>query len=227
MCSCPIIWTCFDHRIMIKVSTIRVAMAKGRKFGLSHHDRLLGSHGYNQDQPNGADHSELAEEDVWSIVNDGIDHEHAMQTAGSSRQYEMRGDPMVRNRRWAAATGDRHVGGLSLAFEDTGKTSSRIVHQFSGPDASMLSSRGNHMAASAPVNVPDWSKILRVDSVESLQEGYEMMSEEDEWVPPHEYLAQSRRSAAHSVFEGVGRTLKGRDMSRVRNAVWSRTGFLG
>jgi len=29
------------------------------------------------------------------------------------------------------------------------------------------------------------------------------------------------------VVEGAGRTLKGRDMSRVRDAVWSRTGFDG
>ncbi|CBI23248.3 unnamed protein product, partial [Vitis vinifera] len=61
---------------------------------------------------------------------------------------------------------DDHVGGLSLAFDDSGKTaSSRIVHH--------------------------------------------------------------RKMAATSVLEGVGRTLKGRDMSRVRDAVWSQTGFDG
>jgi hypothetical protein len=48
-----------------------------------------------------------------------------------------------------------------------------------------------------------------------------------EMVPPHEYLARSRKMAAKSVFEGVGRTLKGRDLSRVRDAVWSQTGFDG
>ncbi|URD85758.1 hypothetical protein MUK42_27986 [Musa troglodytarum] len=32
---------------------------------------------------------------------------------------------------------------------------------------------------------------------------------------------------ATSVFEGVGRTLKGRDMSRLRDTVWSQTGFFG
>jgi hypothetical protein len=39
------------------------------------------------------------------------------------------------------------------------------------------------------------------------------------------YLA--RQQARASVVEGAGRTLKGRDMSRVRDAVWSRTGFDG
>ncbi|KAJ1424369.1 Senescence regulator S40 [Sesbania bispinosa] len=33
------------------------------------------------------------------------------------------------------------------------------------------------------------------------------------------------RVASFSVHEGVGRTLKGRDLSRVRNAIWAKTGF--
>ncbi|GJN02320.1 hypothetical protein PR202_ga19659 [Eleusine coracana subsp. coracana] len=43
-------------------------------------------------------------------------------------------------------------------------------------------------------------------------------------VPPHE-LAWRSRAASMSVHEGIGRTLKGRDLSRVRDAVWKRTGF--
>ena len=50
----------------------------------------------------------------------------------------------------------------------------------------------------------------------------------NERLPPHELLAreysQSQR-ITFSVCEGVGRTLKGRDLSRVRNAVWSHLGF--
>lgn len=50
-----------------------------------------------------------------------------------------------------------------------------------------------------------------------------------EMLPPHEIVA--RRTAntpltASSCLEGVGRTLKGRDLRRVRNAVWRQTGFL-
>ncbi|KAG8043117.1 hypothetical protein GUJ93_ZPchr0004g38715 [Zizania palustris] len=44
-------------------------------------------------------------------------------------------------------------------------------------------------------------------------------------VPPHE-MAARRAAAAASVMEGAGRTLKGRDLRRVRNAVWRTTGFL-
>ncbi|VFQ82536.1 unnamed protein product [Cuscuta campestris] len=48
-------------------------------------------------------------------------------------------------------------------------------------------------------------------------------------VPPHEWIARKlarRQISSFSVCEGVGRTLKGRDLSRVRNAVLSKTGFL-
>lgn len=118
-----------------------------------------------------------------------------------------------------------------MVFEDpasnaTAATPARIVHQFRGQQDGLPSPRGRQEASSAPVNVPDWSKILRVDSVESLHDA-EDDEDESEMVPPHEYLARSRKAAAKSVFEGVGRTLKGRDLSRVRDAVWSQTGFDG
>ena len=53
--------------------------------------------------------------------------------------------------------------------------------------------------------------------------------DDDVMLPPHEIVAQnSARSPmlACSVLEGVGRTLKGRDLRQVRNAVWRQTGFL-
>lgn len=56
--------------------------------------------------------------------------------------------------------------------------------------------------------------------------------EEDEYdtkLPPHEFIARRlarSQISSFSVFEGVGRTLKGRDLSKVRNAVLSKTGFL-
>ncbi|OAY67204.1 hypothetical protein ACMD2_12671 [Ananas comosus] len=45
------------------------------------------------------------------------------------------------------------------------------------------------------------------------------------FVPPHELLRRRCRAASFSVQEGLGRTLKGRDLSRVRNAVWAKIGF--
>lgn len=80
---------------------------------------------------------------------------------------------------------------------------------------------------SAPVNVPVWPKKKEVSSTQPLGED----SDEDDYtfqkmVPPHEIVARSHMSTAFSVFEGAGRTLKGRDLRRVRNAVFRKTGFL-
>ncbi|GLJ18177.1 hypothetical protein SUGI_0321220 [Cryptomeria japonica] len=70
---------------------------------------------------------------------------------------------------------------------------------------------------SAPVSVPEWPK-------HKVSEGFD--DEDDEIVvrPPHELLAHYNTS--FSVLEGIGRTLKGRDLCRVRNAVLKMTGFL-
>nr|XP_009400822.1 PREDICTED: uncharacterized protein LOC103984958 [Musa acuminata subsp. malaccensis] len=92
--------------------------------------------------------------------------------------------------------------------------------------------------ASLPVNIPDWSKILGncANSHGKNSSGFWGEEEEEEevidgdeldgrrMVPPHELLWRSR-AASMSVHEGIGRTLKGRDLSRVRNAVWQITGF--
>lgn len=92
-------------------------------------------------------------------------------------------------------------------------------------------------AASLPVNIPDWSKILKDEyrehsKRESDEDGGGGRDDDDEdkeeeyygLVPPHEYLAM-RRGASFSVHEGIGRTLKGRDLRRVRNAIWKKVGF--
>ncbi|KAF3442715.1 hypothetical protein FNV43_RR16632 [Rhamnella rubrinervis] len=89
---------------------------------------------------------------------------------------------------------------------------------------------------SLPVNIPDWSKILKDEYKEQVQrqrdhyQSDEDFDEDDEdhqrgyRMPPHEYLAR-KRGASLSVHEGIGRTLKGRDLRRVRNAIWKKTGF--
>ncbi|KAF0889449.1 hypothetical protein E2562_024512 [Oryza meyeriana var. granulata] len=76
------------------------------------------------------------------------------------------------------------------------------------------------VARSAPVRIP--SEAARRGRWAQAVGGGE---DGDAMVPPHEIVA--RRAAAHSsVLEGAGRTLKGRDLRRVRNAVLRRTGFL-
>ncbi|KAG9137161.1 hypothetical protein Leryth_011988 [Lithospermum erythrorhizon] len=90
---------------------------------------------------------------------------------------------------------------------------------------------------SAPVNVPNWSKIYgssktAPSSVEDGGGSYE--EEEDEggcgggMVPPHVLIDRrlARKQMSFSMCEGVGRTLKGRDLKKVRNDVLAKTGFL-
>jgi hypothetical protein len=80
------------------------------------------------------------------------------------------------------------------------------------------------MANSVPVNIPDRSRIFhRTDSDDHLDEE----SDDGEVVPPHVIIG--RRIAgkmAFSVCTGNGRTLKGRDLSQVRNSILRMTGFL-
>ncbi|KAL2536384.1 uncharacterized protein Fot_17775 [Forsythia ovata] len=83
---------------------------------------------------------------------------------------------------------------------------------------------------SAPVNVPILSAAMQrrqneffnvVDDVEEEVVGNGAV------VPPHEMVAAKHSPVlAYSVLEGAGRTLKGRDLRQVRNAVWRKTGFL-
>uniref|UniRef100_F6HR24 Senescence regulator S40 n=1 Tax=Vitis vinifera TaxID=29760 RepID=F6HR24_VITVI len=87
---------------------------------------------------------------------------------------------------------------------------------------------GSVTATSLPVNIPDWSKILRDDyrlsQRKESDEDVDDVEEDDDHdsrIPPHEYLARTR-VASFSVHEGIGRTLKGRDLSRVRNAIWKK-----
>ncbi|KAH7287289.1 hypothetical protein KP509_32G048700 [Ceratopteris richardii] len=86
---------------------------------------------------------------------------------------------------------------------------------------------------SAPVNVPNWSKALHKErsidrKIDSIQESSEEEAEEER-LPPHVILAKEYENSGRmtsSVCEGQGRTLKGRDMRRVRNAVWQQIGFV-
>lgn len=108
-------------------------------------------------------------------------------------------------------------------------TASRMIPQLGASDSSSWRHVEHHQAhQSAPVKVPDWSKILGTGKKVSIMDDDEDGDDEEERLPPHELLAkQYARSqrTTFSVYEGQGRTLKGRDMSRVRNAVWRQSGF--
>lgn len=79
---------------------------------------------------------------------------------------------------------------------------------------------------SAPVNVPVLSSaMLRHHDFDDIDD--DDGGGDGEMLPPHEIVARTQSPMlAFSVLEGAGRTLKGRDLRQVRNAVWRQTGFL-
>ncbi|CAH8315308.1 unnamed protein product [Eruca vesicaria subsp. sativa] len=85
--------------------------------------------------------------------------------------------------------------------------------------------------SSAPMNVPDWSKIYGKTKSNHLHSGatHDEEDDEDAMVPPHELVAKmlaKTQISSFSMCEGIGRTLKGRDLSKTRNDVLTKTGFL-
>ncbi|KAL4590522.1 hypothetical protein LXL04_003454 [Taraxacum kok-saghyz] len=67
--------------------------------------------------------------------------------------------------------------------------------------------------SSLPVNVPDWSKILKEDYIENRRRDSDDDDFDDDYsccdgdrIPPYEFLARTRM-ASFSVHEGIGRTL--------------------
>lgn len=105
-----------------------------------------------------------------------------------------------------------------------------MIPQLGG--VSKHSSRRHAERQSAPVQVPDWSKIVvkhkgKPGAAKDDSEEGDKDDDEDR-LPPHELLAREyarSQRTTFSVCEGQGRTLKGRDLSRVRDAVWSQMGF--
>ncbi|XP_030543007.1 uncharacterized protein LOC115750021 isoform X2 [Rhodamnia argentea] len=154
------------------------------------------------------------------------------------------------------ASGERPRSSFSRKQPPTApKTISRSTGG-AGSSSSTPEGAARHVQQSAPVNIPYWSKLQRQKSKNAsnskstrdwdeedegessdggaMEGGERGESEEDEdegdcKMPPHELIAM-RLARSHissfSVFEGAGRTLKGRDLSKVRNAVLTRTGFL-
>ncbi|CAM8969346.1 unnamed protein product [Rhodiola kirilowii] len=108
-----------------------------------------------------------------------------------------------------------------LYFESSKpRKASKVGQRTKMKGSAKVAAAAEESSRSVPVRIPEWSSRMQAES-----EGSDGDQEDGERrVPPHEYLAR-KRGASLSVHEGAGRTLKGRDMSRVRNAVWKRIGF--
>ncbi|KAL1196362.1 Protein S40-4 [Cardamine amara subsp. amara] len=140
---------------------------------------------------------EFQEEDVWSVLRDG-------ETSG----------PEVK---------------IPKSHFSSSSSSSSPWHIHRSKEVSGVKQ------SSAPMNVPDWSKVYG-DTKSNRRSSNHLYSHDDEddeddgcMVPPHEWVARKlarTQISSFSMCEGIGRTLKGRDLSKVRNAVLTKTGFL-
>ncbi|WOL10405.1 hypothetical protein Cni_G19160 [Canna indica] len=157
-----------------------------------------------------ADDEDFEEEEVWDAVAEG--REEASPKAAAAR----------RGNKLPGAAGARL---------------NTILRKSAGPESS-----GRARRQTAPVSIPDWSKIYKrgqgsgASGAVCGEEGGGNESDDDDEdeddddrAPPHEWLAKKMartQISSPSVCEGAGRTLKGRDLSKVRNAVLTKTGFL-
>ncbi|KAG6672293.1 hypothetical protein I3842_16G050800 [Carya illinoinensis] len=92
-----------------------------------------------------------------------------------------------------------------------------------------LQGRNLHHHQSAPMKVPVLSNAMAKRSNVLLLDVDDDDGEEADMLPTHEIVARGSRVSPKTTFsvpEGVGRTLKGRDLRQVRNAIWRKTGFL-
>ncbi|ONK65513.1 uncharacterized protein A4U43_C07F37880 [Asparagus officinalis] len=138
---------------------------------------------------------------------------------------------------WSFVKERKHEGGRGRSFLVSSSPSPSCSFKRI-PSSSRLIPRANGNAEengtreqrqSAPVDIPDWPKIYRYATVTEEDDGNGNDDDDDDRLPPHEWIAKKlarSRITSFSVCEGAGRTLKGRDQRKVRNAVLTGTGFL-
>ncbi|XP_062088409.1 protein S40-6-like [Humulus lupulus] len=160
---------------------------------------------------------DFEEEDIWDSVKetDNISHQDYYSTTPGMRKKAV------------------------SSSSTTTSTLPRMIPRRANGNTSKAT--GNQ--SSAPMEIPDWSKIYgkkgtkngyhrdHADHSDDRDDGgdHDNDDDDDEMVPPHEWIARKlarSQISSFSVCEGIGRTLKGRDLSKVRNAVLTKTGFL-
>ncbi|KAL0787921.1 hypothetical protein Bca101_004167 [Brassica carinata] len=120
----------------------------------------------------------------------------------------------------------------STASSTSSSSSARIIPSAPKPPQERVpfTGGGGRYPQSAPLQVPlamrsrHKKEFKLTDAVVDEEE-----EDEGERLPPHEIVARSLAKSSLlscSVLEGAGRTLKGRDLRQVRNAVFRRTGFI-
>ncbi|KAK7282343.1 hypothetical protein RIF29_11028 [Crotalaria pallida] len=117
--------------------------------------------------------------------------------------------------------GGELVAAVQLGKEQKKKQKNSMMMKRNGDDdEDEEKKKKKKVASSLPVKIPE--RMMRCCDEADDEDGEGMV------VPPHVMVERriSGGKMAHSVCTGNGRTLKGRDLSQVRNAVLRMTGFL-
>ncbi|XP_020203453.1 uncharacterized protein LOC109789006 isoform X2 [Cajanus cajan] len=182
---------------------------------------------------------------IWKSLRDGdFDEEEVWDVLKNRSDYSSSG---VRKFKEKDQSSSLHVPARPSAARMIPRATS------SSNSSASSSNEAKVLQQSAPVNVPDWSKIYMINPPknsasrfddydgeddgdaaanyggDSDEGGGDENDEYDSKLPPHEFIARRlgrSQISSFSVLEGAGRTLKGRDLSKVRNVVLSKTGFL-
>ncbi|KAL4345495.1 hypothetical protein AHAS_Ahas11G0284100 [Arachis hypogaea] len=169
---------------------------------------------------------EFDEQDVWGtamITKDKKDYSTTKTMVSKSKKYSSSSSSGYSScSAWHNATSTRKIpranNGVLLPSSDEDHDG-------------QASLRGS----SAPMDIPDWSKIYgkkKDDGFDDDIDDDDENEDDDEdgmIIPPHELIARKlarSQISSFSVCEGIGRTLKGRDLSKVRNAILTKTGFI-
>ncbi|KAK5844757.1 uncharacterized protein LOC108482149 [Gossypium arboreum] len=175
---------------------------------------------------------DFEEEDVWAVLKERKDSTNKLGQQSIESSVPVR----------------RHLPSAAMMIPRTFSTINNSSNIGSSSSGSSHEANGVKQQ-SAPVNIPDWSNISRNKSKkgsnglwhdhddgdgDGVLVGFEDSDDDDvdeynSKLPPHEFLAKRlarSQISSFSVFEGVGRKLKGRDLRKVRNAVLTKTGFL-
>ncbi|XP_020230571.1 uncharacterized protein LOC109811288 [Cajanus cajan] len=172
---------------------------------------------------------DFEEEEVWAVLKDRPDY-HKPKEKGSS--------PLAVPRTLPSAT--RMIPRTSSGNSSASSSHETKVLQQSVPlnipDRSEIYRNKQSKTNKSVSRFGDYDDFYHSVDGEGDGGGYnsdgEEEEEDDEYdtkLPPHEFIARRlarSQISSFSVFEGVGRTLKGRDLSKVRNAVLTKTGFL-
>ncbi|KAK8622911.1 hypothetical protein V6N13_117808 [Hibiscus sabdariffa] len=175
---------------------------------------------------------DFEEEDVWAVLKERKDSNTTK--LGQSNEESLSVVTVRRHLPSATRMIPRAFSAVSTSCSNNpGSSSSCSSHE---------ANDGIKQQQSAPVNIPDWSRFSRKNKSKKGSSWHDDEEEDDDAddrdfdddqfdskLPPHEFLAKRlarSQVSSFSVFEGVGRKLKGRDLRKVRNAVLTKTGFL-